>query len=89
MNTLTSTVGASAYSPLTSSTESPVVIIYSTGFNLVADGLNETFNTSYESGDVNNLDRDNDGTEDEFDDMMVWLTRPLLYNRMVSSVRLP
>lgn len=90
-----SIVGTPAYNRLTSSSEPPIVIVYSTGANMTVDGNNATYeklitdNPIYESGSINNLDRDGDGDQDEFDDITVWLARPLLFSRMVKASRLP
>lgn len=92
LNAGASEIGSTAFTVLTSGTERPIALVYSTGANLTADGLNasyETTVTTYESGNVSNLDRDGDGTEDEFDDLMIWITRPALYARMVSAGTLP
>lgn len=67
---------------LTNVTERPVAIIYSTGPNLTADGQNLTYlqyNGIYQS-DVPNPN---------FDDILIWLSRPQLINRMVSAKTLP
>jgi hypothetical protein len=85
-----STAGAPVYITLTAATESPIAIVYSTGANQSQDGRNGgTYDTQYEGGSVSSLDRDADGTEDEFDDITTWLSRPLLFNRMVTAGRLP
>lgn len=60
----------------------PVVIFYSTGKNRFADRGNryyETTNGVYES-DIQSTD---------FDDHLVWISRPLLMNRMVTAGKLP
>ena len=59
-----------------------MAIIYSTGKNRLADGENADYEVSngvYES-DVQSTD---------FDDHLVWISRPLLMNRMVSAGKLP
>ena len=92
LNTSTSAAGAPVYDTLTSSSERPVALVYSTGSNLAADGQNASYETAastYEGGNVSNLDRDGDGNEDEFDDLMIWITRPLLFSKMVTAGRLP
>jgi type II secretory pathway pseudopilin PulG len=92
LNVTDSDPGAPDYDDLTSSSERPVAVVYSTGANLTADGLNAGYETSasfYEGGAVSSLDRDGDGDEDEFDDIVIWLTRPLLFSRLVSAGTLP
>jgi len=82
----------SAGNLLVSTSETPVAIIYSTGADRAADGQNATYEATststncvastpilYQGGPVS-------GT---FDDITVWLTRPLLFNRMVTVGRLP
>lgn len=65
---------------ITSTTERPVAIVYSTGKNLAADGQNGgSFDTNYQS-DVPNSD---------FNDIMIWISRPQLLNRMIAAGRLP
>ncbi len=62
--------------------ECPVAIVYSTGPNLSQDGQNTTFqatNAIYQS--------DVPGTT--FDDMLIWISRPQLFNRMVTAGKLP
>lgn len=67
---------------LTTTTERPVAIVYSTGRNLQADGQNASFEASggiYQS----------DAQSPIFDDQIFWLSRPALYERLVSAGRLP
>lgn len=67
---------------LTTTTERPIAVIYSTGKNLHADGENADYEASaglYQS----------DVQSTSFDDMLIWITRPLLMNRMVSAGKLP
>lgn len=92
LNAGASQSGSAAFTNLTSTTEPPVALVYSTGANLAEDGLNaayEATSATYEGGNVSNLDRDGDGDEDEFDDVITWITRPLLYSRMVNAGSLP
>jgi hypothetical protein len=58
----------------------PVAIVFSTGANLTADGLN--------GGVPDNVYQGGDGTS-TFDDMVIWIGRPLLLNRMVTAGKLP
>ena len=67
---------------LTTTTERPVVIVYSTGPNLHADGHNASFESSggiYQS----------DAASPAFDDLTLWLSRPQLLERLVAAGRLP
>jgi prepilin-type N-terminal cleavage/methylation domain-containing protein len=72
----------SAGNSLTTTTERPIALVFSTGKNLVADGENAT----YES--TNGLYQ-NDVPTPTFDDHLIWLSRPLLMNRMVMAGKLP
>jgi len=67
---------------LTNTTERPVAIIYSTGQNHTADGQNATFETT-------NATYQSDVPSSTFDDIMIWISRPQLFNRMVSAGKLP
>lgn len=67
---------------ITTTIERPVAIIYSTGANLHADGENADYEASggvYQS----------DVQSTQFDDVLVWITRPILMYRMVSAGKLP
>ena len=67
---------------LTSTTERPIAIIFSTGADLVANRQNASFepvNGIYES----------DTNSSTFDDVAVWISRPVLVNRMVNAGKLP
>ena len=60
--------------------EKPIAIVYSTGKDLVANGQNSgAADSTYES----------DTNSTAFDDMLIWITRPVLVNRMVSAGKLP
>ena len=84
--TLTTAFGAtlsvqdSAGNSLTTNTESPLAIVYSTGKNLNPDGQNAgAFDGIYQS----------DSPSTTFDDVTVWISRPILMNRMVAAGKLP
>ncbi len=64
---------------LTSNSEAPVAIMYSTGPDLTPNGRNGTFDAEYQS----------DVPSPTFDDILVWISRPQLFNRMVEAGRLP
>lgn len=70
---------------LNSPSENPVVIIYSTGPDQTQDGQNATYEPTlgagptYQGGEVSG----------GFDDITAWLTRPLLFSRMVTAGTLP
>lgn len=68
-----------ALTPTSPGTEMPVAIVYSTGKNLVANGENVTLDSTYQS----------DVPTAAFDDILIWLSRPSLLNKMVSAGRLP
>jgi prepilin-type N-terminal cleavage/methylation domain-containing protein len=67
---------------LTSNSERPIAIIYSTGPNRVADGQNSSFEATggiYQS----------DAPSASFDDLLIWMSRPQLLNRLVTAGKLP
>lgn len=57
----------------------PIAIVYSLGGNLVADGQNAIYNETYQS----------DVPSPAFDDIAIWLSRPVLFNLMVKAGKLP
>lgn len=71
--------------PLNADTERPIAIVFSVGANNQADGENARFephktgNPTYQASD----------RSANFDDMMVWISRPLLANRLIAAGRLP
>lgn len=76
------TVKDGAGSTLTSSSERPIAIIYSTGSDLTPNGENSSFEgtgATYQS----------DVPSPTFDDILIWLSRPQLINRMVQAGKLP
>lgn len=93
--TLTTTTTASlliqdsAGIALTSTTERPIAILYSTGKNLSADGQNTNFDTTYQSDVPRDDDKSTTGINEEFDDITIWFSRPQLINRMVTAGKLP
>ena len=76
------TVRDSSGNAITSSTERPIAIVYSLGSNLTANGQNATFEATsgiYESNSITS----------GFDDMLIWINRPTVVNRMVNAGKLP
>lgn len=72
----------SANNTITSTTERPIAIIYSTGPNLTVDGQNASFEGTsgiYQS----------DTTSPTFDDIAIWISRPQFFNRLVAAGKLP
>jgi prepilin-type N-terminal cleavage/methylation domain-containing protein len=65
---------------LTEATEAPVAIVFSTGSDLVANGEN--------GGTVNTIYRAGERTQ-SFDDLLIWIGRPLLFNKMIGAGKLP
>lgn len=66
---------------ITTTSERPVAIIYSTGKNLSAEGENADYEAT--SGTYQS-----DVQSTSFDDILIWVTRPLLMYRMVSAGKL-
>lgn len=70
---------------LTAPAHSPVAIVYSTGPDLVANGKNEdTQNGPQTDPTYQSSDR-----SPTFDDQLIWIGRPLLFNRLISAGKLP
>ena len=67
---------------LNTASERPLVIVFSTGPNLAAGGQNAIFEVT---GGIYQSDVPNPN----FDDIMVWISRPQLFNRMVAAGKLP
>lgn len=62
------------------SPNSPVAIVYSTGPDTVQNGQNApAVDTIYQAGERSQA----------FDDIMIWISRPVLFNRMISAGKLP
>jgi prepilin-type N-terminal cleavage/methylation domain-containing protein len=62
--------------------ECPLAIVFSTGPDVTANGENSTFESStaiYQS----------DEPSPTFDDILIWISRPQLFNRMVAAGKLP
>jgi len=78
------TVRNSAGTALTSSTERPVAIIFSAGANTAADGQNALASFEPTSGIYQA-----DVPSSTFDDILIWISRPILFNRMVAAGKLP
>lgn len=67
---------------LTSTSERPIAIVYSTGPNRISDGQNASFEATagiYQS----------DAPTANFDDILVWMSRPQVLNRLVSAGKIP
>ena len=79
------TIRNNAGANITSTIERPIAVIFSTGKNVTADGQNNA-STSFEatSGIYQS-----DVPGATFDDMLIWISRPQLFNRMVSAGKLP
>ena len=60
--------------------EKPIAVIYSTGKDLIANGQNSGVADSTYQSDVNSA---------AFDDILIWVARPVLVNRLVSAGKLP
>jgi len=63
---------------LTTAAEPPIAIVLSTGGN-DADGQNAVYDGKYAAGLFGPT----------FNDMTVWLSRPLIFNRMIMAGKLP
>lgn len=68
---------------LTIAAERAAAVICTTGKNRAADGQNASFETA------SPVIYQEDFQSPTFDDMCIWITRPSLFNRMVSAGKLP
>lgn len=64
---------------VSSGTERPIAIVYSAGPNTTPDGRNAVFDASYQT----------DVPSQTFDDILIWIARPILMNRLVTAGKLP
>jgi type II secretory pathway pseudopilin PulG len=64
-------------------TDTPVAVVFSTGPNLAADGENASFETT------TNATYQSDVPNPNFDDITIWISRPILFSRMVAAGKLP
>ena len=78
------TVRDSSGTALTSSSERPVAIVFSAGANTAADGQNALASFEPTSGIYQA-----DVPSATFDDIVIWISRPILFNRMVAAAKLP
>lgn len=67
----------------TGNMSTPIAIVFSTGPNLTPDG----HNSSYEQ--ITDAKYQSDTPYAGFDDITIWISRPLLFNRMVAAGKLP
>lgn len=70
---------------LTATAHSPVAIVYSAGPDLVANGKNE----DTQSGPQTDPIYQSSDRSPTFDDQLIWIGRPLLFNRLISAGKLP
>ena len=69
---------------ITSTTERPIAIVFSTGPNVIADGQNASSSYEATSGIYQS-----DAPSPTFNDILIWISRPQLFNRMVMAGKLP
>lgn len=63
--------------------ECPIAVVFSTGPNLIGDGQNASPNTEVPGVFQSDVPGGN------YDDILIWLSRPQLFNRMVAAGKLP
>lgn len=64
----------------TTNDNNPIIIVFSTGPDLTPNGQNTSpSDITYEAGERSQI----------FDDIVVWISRPLLLNRMITAGKLP
>jgi prepilin-type N-terminal cleavage/methylation domain-containing protein len=78
------TIRDSSGNSLISTSERPVALVFSTGPDLLPNGQN----ASFESGGTPGI-YESDVPGSSYDDMLIWLSRPQLFNRMVAAGKLP
>ena len=78
------TVRNSAGNALTTTTERPIAIVFSAGPNTTPDGQNASSSYEGTSGVYQS-----DVPSPTFDDIMIWVSRPTLFNRMIAAGKLP
>lgn len=83
------TIRNSTGSNLTSSSERPIAIVFSTGPDLKGNGQNANITEPSPSFEQTNGIYQNDVPSPNFDDIMIWISRPQLFNRMVAAGNLP
>lgn len=88
--TVEKNVGGSSTTLTATGDNTPVFIVYSTGPNTSADGENAD-SALIEYDDTPNDDPIFEGGEprENFDDIVVWMTRPILFSTMLSARKLP
>jgi prepilin-type N-terminal cleavage/methylation domain-containing protein len=69
---------------LISTSERPIAIVFSTGPDLVGNGQNAI--TSFQQTSAT---YQSDVPSSGFDDMLIWISRPQLFNRLVAAGKLP
>ena len=70
---------ASGNNLTTANPDGPIAIVYSTGPDLTPNGQNATIDATFQAGE----------RAVGFDDMLVWISRPILFNRMIAAGKLP
>lgn len=79
-NLITPSTGGCTATP---TSECPIAVVFSTGPNLAGDGQNASPNT-----EVPGVFQ-SDVPSGSFDDILIWISRPQLLNRMVAAGKLP
>jgi prepilin-type N-terminal cleavage/methylation domain-containing protein len=74
----------SANNALTTTTERPIAIVFSAGPNTTPDGQNASGSYEGTSGIYQS-----DVPSTTFDDILIWVSRPTLFNRMTAAGKLP
>ncbi|MBC7945949.1 MAG: prepilin-type N-terminal cleavage/methylation domain-containing protein [Burkholderiales bacterium] len=71
---------------LTTDNERAIAVVYSAGKDATPNLENGIFNSTYASDVLDNLDPT---SSTHYDDVLIWLSRPFIINRMVAAGRLP
>jgi prepilin-type N-terminal cleavage/methylation domain-containing protein len=83
------TIRDNAGNNLTSTSERPIAIVFSTGPDLIGNGQNANTLEPSPSFEPTNGIYQSDVPGAGFDDILVWISRPQLFNRLVSAGKLP
>ena len=83
------TIRDSAGNNLTSGSERPIAIVFSAGPDLIGNGQNANTTEPSPSFEPTGGIYQSDVPGTGFDDILVWISRPQLFNRLVAAGKLP
>ncbi len=83
------TIRDSVGNNLTSTSERPIAIVFSSGPDLKGNGQNANIGEPSSSFEQTNGIYQSDVPNPSFDDITIWVSRPQFFNRMVTAGKLP